>query len=266
MNQNNQSYFVLPAPIVNLVIAELNRYGVEGQKIGLILSTNMKEIPPPGPGESNRGNRTETPEASNDIQPGEPIEGESREDAPTETPDYAKIKGWVREIMKSSDIIALHAALSNAKIDRLKARLDDLEGRAEMNSWKTNEAPNATDSRRETPGSVIKRMEELKEKPEPLIEDRILTTREAAEFIGVSRRTIYRWVREGLPCTGNSTTGFEIKESTLIAWHNKNRKSKGKGKADLDTFPAVGDITKERYMEYLKNECIPAHISHEKPR
>lgn len=233
--QNNQSYFVVPAAIINLINVELNRLGTVGQKIGLILNTNMKEIPPPGPGESNLGNRTETPTS-------EPIEGESREDAPTETPDYAKIKGWVREIMKSSDIIALHAALSNAKIDRLKARLDDLEGRAEMNSWKTNEPPNATESLKETPEGVIKRMEELKEKPEPLTKDRILTTQEAADRIGVTRRTINRWIGKGLAYTNDAAAGWKIKESDLIEWHNKNRKSKGKGKVSVFEFPAVAEL------------------------
>lgn len=367
--QNNQSYFVLPAPIINLVIAELNRYGVEGQKIGLILSTNMKEIPPPGTGESNLDTKAET-KASNDskdAQPGEPIEQKSREDttemagfrnetaeeikelwaaiatttrkgwkaqeclsnqmdhlkarldyledraeinswktneAPNAT--YAKIKGWVQEIMKSSDIIALHAALSNAKIDRLKARLDGYQdnaihsikriGKLEENQeiykerltkgteaikylkgtietaipaienkmarllrqkgvlaidedlarWKTNEPPNATESLKETPESVIEKLRKLdvimaiddkKEKPEPLFEDRILTTREAAEFIGVSRRTICRWVQEGLSHTGNSTAGYEIKESALIEWHEK-----GKRKVSLFKFPTVAEF------------------------
>jgi excisionase family DNA binding protein len=320
--QNNQSFFVIPAAIINLVIGELNRYGIVGQKIGLILSTNMKEIPPPGPGENNRGDKAEAPKASNDskdAQPGEPIEEKSQGNAPAVTPEFEKIKGWVWGKMKATindnvvladKINVLEALLGDYQDDaiHLLKRIRKLEENQEIDKerltkgteaieylkgtieaaipaienkmarvlrqkgvlaidedlarWKTNEAPNAIESLKETPDSVIKKLRELevigafndkKEEPEPLTEDRILTTQEAADRVGVTRRTINRWIRKGLAYTNDAAAGWKIKESDLIEWHNKNRKSKGKGKVSLLKFPAVAELVAELPAAILVN-------------
>jgi excisionase family DNA binding protein len=48
----------------------------------------------------------------------------------------------------------------------------------------------------------------------------LLTMSEAEEFMGVSRRTLYRWRRKGLPCLRTAASGGRIvfRKKDLRRW------------------------------------------------
>lgn len=85
--------------------------------------------------------------------------------------------------------------------------------------------------RAERRATVVAVLDEIMPRLRPLLDafetrgglKEVMTTREAADYAGVKRKTIHEWVKQGMPATDRGgSAGYAIHRSDLDAWRMRS--------------------------------------------
>lgn len=117
------------------------------------------------------------------------IKEKSLNELAAENPEIEKIKQWIISEVKECEINIVR--WQDGRLNVFEQRIESLERKNEMYS----------------PDMAA-----------------LMTVKEAAEYAGVHRNTIYRWCSKGLPYTGNAFITWKLKKSDLDEWLEEKKK------------------------------------------